>query len=55
MGNVWKIINMIGDVVFIIWPCSMIVSGKASFDDYITLGGMLVLGALDLIRNVKNL
>ena len=55
MGNVWKTSNMIGDVIFIIWPCVMIVSGKASFDDYITLGGLLVLGLLDLIRNVRKL
>ena len=55
MSNAWKIIHMIGDVIFIIYPCVMILSGKASFDDYITLGGLLVLGILVLIRNVKKL
>ena len=53
MGDVWKIIHMIGDVVFIICPCVMILSGKSSFDDYITLGGLLILGVLDLIRNIR--
>ena len=44
MGNLRKIIHMIGDVIFIICPSVMIVPGKALFDDYITLGGLLVLG-----------
>ena len=55
MRNLWKIIHMIGDVIFIIYPCVMIASGRASFDDYITLGGLLILGVLDLIRNVRKL
>ena len=55
MSNAWKIIHMVGDVIFIIWPCVMIVAGKSSFDDYITLGGLLILGVLDLIRNIRKL
>ena len=50
MNKVWKTINIIGDVFFITWPCIMNASGNASFDDYVTLGGMLLFGAVDLAR-----
>ena len=48
MNRIWKTINIIGDIFLIVWPCIMIASGNASFDDYITLGGMLLFGGVDL-------
>lgn len=53
MNKVWKTINIIGDIGFITVPCIMIASGKASFDDYITLGGMLLFGAVDLACKLR--
>ena len=55
MGNLRKIIHMIGDVIFIICPSVMMVSRKASCDDYITLDGLLVLGVFELICNARKL
>ena len=51
--NIWKTINIIGDIFLIIWPCVMIASGNASFDDYVTLGGMLLFGAVDLACKLR--
>lgn len=54
MNKTWKYINIIGDILLIGWSFIMIVNGKGTFHDYITLYGALTLGLLDFIRNIIN-